>query len=113
MKRYIGCLMIAATLVVFPIYVAAVDYLAEADKIFDQGGLENYKKSIDLYVKAVEQQPDDYESAWKCARAHREYADKAKKKGIEGWKDICGNHAKRSADKASQYKTKICSRYGA
>ena len=53
-----------------------MDYLPEADKIFDKGGLENYKKSIDLYVKAVEQQPDDYEAAWKCARAHREYADK-------------------------------------
>ena len=74
--------------------VAAVDYLAEADKIFDQGGLENYKKSIDLYIKAVEQQPDDYEANWKCARAYREYADKAKKAGIEGWKDICAQYGK-------------------
>jgi tetratricopeptide (TPR) repeat protein len=74
--------------------VAAVDYLAEADKIFDQGGLENYKKSIDLYIKAVEQQPDDYEANWKCARAYREYADKAKKAGIEGWKDICARYGK-------------------
>jgi len=74
--------------------VAAVDYLAEADKIFDQGGLENYKKSIDLYIKAVEQQPDDYEANWKCARAYREYADKAKKAGIEGWKDICAQCGK-------------------
>jgi tetratricopeptide (TPR) repeat protein len=74
--------------------VAAVDYLAEADKIFDQEGLENYKKSIDLYIKAVEQQPDDYEANWKCARAYREYADKAKKAGIEGWKDICARYGK-------------------
>jgi len=71
-----------------------VDWLAEADKIFDQGGLENYKKSIDLYVKAVEKDSGDYEAAWKCARAHREYADQAKKKGVEDWKDICAQYGK-------------------
>ena len=94
MKRLIPAALIAAFLLIFPMGVAAVDYLAEADKIFDQGGLENYKKSIDLYVKAVEQHPDDYEAAWKCARAHREYADKAKKKGIKGWEDICAKYGK-------------------
>ena len=94
MKRYISVTTIVAIFMVFPIYASAVDYLAEADKIFDQGGVENYKKSIDLYIKAVEQQPDDYEANWKCARAYREYADKAKKKGVEGWKDICAQYGK-------------------
>jgi tetratricopeptide (TPR) repeat protein len=94
MKRTILATAISALFLAFPFVVAAADYLAEADRIFDQGGIENYKKSIDLYVKAVEQQPDDYEAAWKCARAHREYADKAKKKGIEGWKDICAQYGK-------------------
>ena len=94
MKRYIWGAAITAIFLVFPCWATAVDYLAEADKIFDQGGIENYKKSIDLYVKAVEQQPDDYEAAWKCARAHREYADKAKKKDVEGWKDICAQYGK-------------------
>jgi hypothetical protein len=78
MKRYIWGAAITAIFLVFPCWAATIDYLAEADKIFDQGGLENYKSSIDLYAKAVEQQPDDYEAAWKYARAHREYADKAK-----------------------------------
>jgi tetratricopeptide (TPR) repeat protein len=94
MKRYIGWAVITTIFLVYPMYASAVDYLAEADKIFDQGGLENYKKSIDLYIKAVEQQPDDYEANWKCARAYREYADKAKKAGIEGWKDICAQYGK-------------------
>ncbi len=94
MKRYIWGAAITAIFLVFPFWAAAVDYLAEADEIFDQGGLENYKKSIDLYIKAVEQHPDDYEAAWKCARAHREYADTAKKKGVEGWKDICAQFGK-------------------
>jgi tetratricopeptide (TPR) repeat protein len=94
MKRTILAASIGVLFLTFPLGVAAVDYLAEADKIFDQGGVENYKKSIDLYVKAVEQQPDDYEAAWKSARAHREYADKAKKKGVEGWKEICAQYGK-------------------
>ncbi len=94
MNRQIWRIAIALIFLSFPLYAAAVDYLAEADKIFDQGGIENYKKSIDLYVKAVEQQPEDYEAAWKCARAHREFADKAKKKGVEGWKEICAQYGK-------------------
>lgn len=94
MKRYTWCAVITAIFLFFPFAAAAVDYLAEADKIFDQGGVENYKKSIDLYIKAVEQQPDDYEANWKCARAYREYADKARKKGVEGWKDICAQYGK-------------------
>jgi tetratricopeptide (TPR) repeat protein len=94
MRRYIWWAVTGTLILVFPMYASAVDYLAEADEIFDQGGLENYKKSIELYVKAVEQQPDDFEANWKCARAYREYADKAKKKGIEGWKDICEQYGK-------------------
>jgi len=94
MKKYMISTAIAAIFLIFPFWAAAVDYLAKADKIFDQGGFENFKKSIDIYVKAVEQQPDDYEANWKAARAYREYADKAKKKGVEGWKDICAESGK-------------------
>ena len=94
MKRYIRGIAAATIILVLPFLALAMDYLAEADKTFDLGGIENYKKSIDLYVKAVEQQPDDYEAAWKCARAHREYADKAKKKGADGWEDICAQYGK-------------------
>lgn len=93
MKKYSWAIIIYLLLVI-PMSAAAVDFLAEADKAFDKGGLENYKASIDLYLKAVEQQPDDYEANWKCARAYREYADEAKKKGIEGWKAICAQYGK-------------------
>ena len=94
MNKHIWGITTAIIILIFPFWVGAVDYLAEADKIFDQGGLENYKKSIDLYVKAVEQQADDYEAAWKCARAHREYADETKKKGVEGREDNCAQYGK-------------------
>jgi hypothetical protein len=73
MKRQIWRIAIALIFLSFPLYAAAVDYLAEADKFFDQGGIENYKKSIDLYAKAVEQQPEDYEATWK-SRAGRRFA---------------------------------------
>ncbi len=94
MKRYICGVTIAAIFIAFPFYTMAVDYLAQADKIYDQGGFDNFKKSIDLYIKAVEQDPNDYEAAWKSARAHREYADKAKKKGVQDWKNICAQYGK-------------------
>jgi tetratricopeptide (TPR) repeat protein len=94
MKRTILAATISILFLIFPFGATAVDYLAQADKIYDQGGVENFKKSIDLYIKAVEQDPNDYEAAWKCARAHREYADKAKKKGVEGWKKICAQYGK-------------------
>ena len=94
MKKYMIGVALAAILLGFPLNILAEDYLAEADKIFDEGGVENFKKSIELYQKAVEQQPDDFEANWKCARALREYADKSKKKGVEGWKDICAKYGK-------------------
>jgi tetratricopeptide (TPR) repeat protein len=94
MKRTILAATISMLFMIFPFGAAAVDYLAQADKIYDQGSVENIKKSIDLYIKAVEQDPNDYEATWKCARAHRAYADKAKKKGVEGWQDICAQYGK-------------------
>ena len=83
----------------------AADFLAEADMLFDQGGLESYKQAIDLYLKAINENPQSYAAAWKCARAHREYGDEAKKQKIEGWKDICAEYGKKGmqyAEKASE-----------
>ena len=94
MRKYFIGTVLAAIFLFFALVAVAVDYLAEADKIFDEGGIENFKKSIELYQKAVEQQSDDYEANWKLARAYREYADKSKKKGVEGWKDICAKYGK-------------------
>ncbi len=104
MKRLtISCLCIFL-IVFFSIGATAADDLAEADMLFDQGGLENYKQAIDLYLKAVNANPKSYEATWKSARAHREYGDEAKKQNIEGWKDICAEYGKKGmqyAEKAS------------
>jgi len=72
----------------------AADELAEADRLFSAGGLENFQKSIPIYVKAVAQDPGSFEANWKCARAHREYANQAKRQEVADWKNICAEHGK-------------------
>jgi tetratricopeptide (TPR) repeat protein len=72
----------------------ATDDLAQADALYNKGGMENYKNSIPLYIKAVQENPNSYEANWKCARANRDYGDKAKKNKVEGWKDICATYGK-------------------
>ena len=81
-------------LILFPISLMAADYVAEADKLFEQGGLADYKQAIELYQKAITENPDSYEAHWKCARAYREYGDTAKSQKVEGWKDICAQSGK-------------------
>ena len=77
-----------------PVSVLAANDIAEADKAFDRGGLEGYKKAIELYEKALAADPNSYEANWKCARAYREYGNEAKSQKIEGWEDICAKYGK-------------------
>ncbi len=81
-------------IVLFPIQSMAADYVADADKLFNLGGIENYMQAIELYKKAIAKNPDSYEANWKCARAHREYGDAAKSQKIAGWKEICAKFGK-------------------
>ena len=105
MKRILCTSLCIFLLMLVPIGVTAADYVAEADKLFDQGGLANYKKAIELYQKAIAENPDSYEANWKCARAHREYGDEAKSQKVEGWKEICakyGQEGMQYAQKATE-----------
>jgi len=77
-----------------PMGLTAEDYLSEADAVYEQGGIENYKQAIDLYLKALEANPNDYDANWKCARAYRDYGKEAKEQNVEGWKDICARYGK-------------------
>jgi tetratricopeptide (TPR) repeat protein len=86
----------------FPIGSMAADYVAEADNLFEQGGLANYKQAIELYQKAIAENPGSYEANWKCARAHREYGDAAKSEKIDGWKDICARYGKEGMNYAQK-----------
>ncbi len=102
MKRItIGVLSITL-IAVFSFGAMAADSIAEADKLFRQGGLENYKHSIELYLKRLEENPNSYEANWKCARAHREYGDDARKAKVEGWKKICAEYGKKGMQYAAK-----------
>lgn len=94
MQRAIIVSLYFSLLIAYPSSLVAVDYVAEADRLYTLGGLENYKQAIELYKKALDQNPKNYEAAWKCARAHREYGDTAKTEKIEGWKKICAEYGK-------------------
>lgn len=74
--------------------VIAADYLAEADAIYEKDSLESIIESMPLYRKAVEENPDSYETNWKMARALREYADLSMQAEVADWKDICKKFAK-------------------
>ena len=102
MKRGILCCLAFFLLFLLPKGLMAADYLAEADKLFDQGGLDNFKQAVELYQKALAENPGSYEANWKCARAHREYGNAAKTQKMEGWKDICAKYGREGMKYAQQ-----------
>lgn len=93
-KLLICCLLVVGVFMAPPALWAETA-LEQADALYDQGGLENIKKSIDLYLAAVAKDPGDYETNWKCARAHRDYGNLAKRKKVEGWEKICAEYGKK------------------
>jgi len=95
MKRFLLWFVLFSVLVfIHPLGLMAEDYLSMADGIYEQGGEENYKRSIDVYLKALKENPDDYEANWKCARACREYGEGIKRQTVEGWKKSCAKYGK-------------------
>lgn len=100
MRRILwGCLLFAAALA--PV-AGRADGLAEADALYAQGGLENLARAAALYRAAADQAPGSYEANWKCARALRDYGDRAKKQALDGWKKICAEYGR----EAMQYAQK-------
>jgi len=95
MKRFLLWFVLFSVLVfIHPLGLMAEDYLSMADGLYEQGGAENYKRSIDLYLKALKENPNDYEANWKCARAYREYGEAIKRQAVEGWKKSCAKYGK-------------------
>ncbi len=94
MRWFLTACMFSLFTFIFSQGVMAKDYISESDALFENGGLENYKKAITIYLKFLESNPDNYEANWKCARAYRQYAEETKKQGIEGWKQVCMKYGK-------------------
>lgn len=102
MKKLGGFFTIVGLVLLLSGGAMATDPIAEADKLYDQGGLENYQKAAELLRQAVAADPDSYEANWKCARALRDYGDTSKKQLVAGWEEISATYGK----EAMQYALK-------
>jgi len=80
---------------------AAPDSLAQADALYGRGDLASMQGSLALYDLAATARPDDYDAQWKAARAHREYANKAKEQQVAGWTHLCAEQGKIAMAQAS------------
>lgn len=89
LRRSLVVWLLLVLVLVGPGAAGAADLLAAADKVYDGGGMESFKASLPLYAAAVAAQPENFEAWWKSARAHRNYANEAKKAGLAGWEDVC------------------------
>ncbi|MEA2102767.1 MAG: hypothetical protein U9P80_09410, partial [Thermodesulfobacteriota bacterium] len=96
MKKYSVILCMAMFLVSMPLM--AGQYVADADSLYEIGGLESCKKAVSLYEKA----PGSYESDWKCARACQCAGDAAKDMGSSGWKEETAAYGKKGMEYAAK-----------
>jgi len=94
MRRYLLFVFVCILFSVFSFTSLANDTIEQADVLFKKGDMASILESIPLYIKAVEANPYSYEANWKCARAHREYANLNLEQELEGWKDICKKYGK-------------------
>lgn len=94
MKKVPHILFVLILLFFVPSKGMSGDLIKEADAIFETGGLDNYKKSLDLYLNAVKAFPDSFEANWKIARACRYYSYEHFKLQIEGWEEISKKYSK-------------------
>ena len=94
MRHVIGVMMVLGMVLFVSGVALAGTTLEEADALYDAGGLENFMAAIPLYEKEVAESGTDYETLWKCARAHRDYGNKVKQKAEGEWEDLCAKHGK-------------------
>lgn len=68
--------------------------LQKADELFEEGGLNNFQQSIDIYKSIISEEPENFEAHWKLARALREYGEEHRRLGTEGYEDVCSRYVK-------------------
>jgi hypothetical protein len=66
----------------------------EADALYVSGGRDNIEASLALYAQARQAMPVHYETLWKSARAHRDFANRIKQAQRADWKAICKENGK-------------------
>lgn len=92
--KHLICVMCLFSLLFLPGTLPAADLINQADALYAEGGGEDMLKAITLYEQYLAAHPNDYTANWKCARAHRDYGNKAKKQGVEGWEKTCAKYGK-------------------
>jgi hypothetical protein len=93
-NRFFPILFILLATIFIPL-PAMANSLADADAIYEQGGMVNLINAIGMYEAYLEKKPDSFEANWKCARACREYGEAAKKGQVDDWKKICAEYGKK------------------
>lgn len=98
MRKYLKLALCLCFFTVLPLALMAEDFMAQGNALYDKGktGYEAYKQSGDMFAKASEAAPTNYEAAWKAARSYRYFADESKKKNAPNWKDICKEYGKKA-----------------
>jgi tetratricopeptide (TPR) repeat protein len=97
MRRFLKQALCLCVFLALPLALLAEDFMAQGNALYDKGkasNYESYKASGDMFVKALEATPGNYEAAWKAARSYREFADQSKKKNAPNWKTTCKDYGK-------------------
>ncbi len=105
MNRIYRAVLMILLIGAFPLGLMANELIVQADTLFDQGGLDNYKQAGELLEQALKADPNNFEATWKAARSFREYGETAKRKDVTGWEEICATYGKKAmeyGEKATQ-----------
>ncbi len=116
MKKRIGlaALLIAfllAALVAVPAVVSAEngeenanydEQIRKADELFLEGGLDNYKKAMEIYKDVISHDPDNFEAHWKAARAIREYGEEHLRLDKPGYEEVCKEYGRKGMEYAER-----------
>jgi tetratricopeptide (TPR) repeat protein len=97
-KKTVSLLFVACFMLCLPLksHADVAALVSEADALFkyDNSSMADDKKASEILKQAVKEDPSSFEANWKCARAIRYYAEKAKEANVKGWKDICAKSGK-------------------
>jgi len=78
----------------YPLVLSAENFLPKADRLYEQGRMKYDNQSIDLCLKVLKENPNDYKINCKWARAYMKHGEKVKRQASEGWKEICAEYGK-------------------
>lgn len=102
LKTYRILITVILAALVIPVLADAGTLLAEMDALNKAGGYENQKKAIDLGLKAVAAEPENYEANWKLARAYAYYTHSLQANLVPGWEETCKTDAKKGMEYAEK-----------